>query len=85
MIIKRDVYLNMLIASKHVNLIKVITGLRRSGKSYLLDPIYTNHYNLSIQTKLTSRTYASELEVLCKFNGASWHYEGPFWRVDKAW
>lgn len=44
-----------------------------------------NHYNLYTQTKLTTRMYASELEVLCKFNGASWHYEGPFWRVDKVW
>ncbi len=44
-----------------------------------------NHYNLYTQTKLTTRMYASELEVLCKFNGASWHYEGPFWRIDKAW
>lgn len=43
------------------------------------------HYNLYTQSKLTTRMYASELEVLCKFNGGSWHYEGPFWRIDKAW
>ncbi len=34
--IKRDRYLNKLIAKKNNGLIKVITGIRRSGKSYLL-------------------------------------------------
>ncbi len=43
MFIRRDEYLKKLISSKHINLIKVITGIRRSGKSYLLDPIFTNH------------------------------------------
>ncbi len=43
MLIKRDSYLNKLISSKHINLVKVVTGIRRSGKSYLLDPIFTNH------------------------------------------
>lgn len=43
MLIKRDAYLKKLIDSKHINLIKVITGIRRSGKSYLLDPLFTNH------------------------------------------
>ena len=43
MIIKREEYLKKLIDSKHINLIKVVTGIRRSGKSYLLDPIFTNH------------------------------------------
>lgn len=36
MVIKRDYYLNQLIAGQHNGLIKIITGLRRSGKSYLL-------------------------------------------------
>lgn len=34
--IKREKYLNEIIERKNNNLIKVITGLRRSGKSYLL-------------------------------------------------
>lgn len=38
--IKRDEYLNMLISRENNGLIKVITGLRRSGKSYLLFNIY---------------------------------------------
>ena len=35
MVIKRDNYLNQLISSKQNGMIKVITGVRRSGKSYL--------------------------------------------------
>ena len=41
--IKRDNYLKKLIAKKENGLIKVITGLRRSGKSYLLFTIYKNY------------------------------------------
>ena len=35
--IKRDVYLNKIINRKENGLVKVITGIKRSGKSYLLD------------------------------------------------
>ena len=38
--IKRERYLNEIIERKNNNLIKVITGLRRSGKSYLLNKLY---------------------------------------------
>ena len=41
--IKRNYYLNKLIAKKENKLIKIITGIRRSGKSYLLDPIFKNY------------------------------------------
>ncbi len=41
--IKRDLYLNKLISLKHNGLIKVITGIRRCGKSYLLNDIFYNH------------------------------------------
>lgn len=41
--IKRDNYLNKLIAKKHNGLIKVITGMRRCGKSYLLFMIFKQH------------------------------------------
>jgi len=34
--IKRDVYLSQLIESRHNNMIKIVTGIRRCGKSYLL-------------------------------------------------
>lgn len=41
--IKRDIYLNKLIRHKHNGLIKVITGIRRCGKSYLLFELFYNH------------------------------------------
>lgn len=41
--IKRDYYLNKLIAKKHNGLIKVITGIRRCGKSYLLFTLFKNY------------------------------------------
>lgn len=41
--IKRDDYLNKLILKKHNKLIKVITGLRRCGKSYLLFTLFARH------------------------------------------
>ncbi len=41
--IKRDVYLNKLISRKENGLIKIITGIRRCGKSYLLDPLFKNY------------------------------------------
>lgn len=41
--IKRDVYLERLIVRKYNGFIKVITGIRRSGKSYLLNTLFYNH------------------------------------------
>lgn len=43
MIINRDLYLNKLISRKNNGMIKVITGIRRSGKSFLLFNIFKNH------------------------------------------
>ena len=41
--IKRDRYLNLLISKKHNGLIKVITGMRRCGKSYLLFTLFKDY------------------------------------------
>lgn len=38
--IKRDIYLNRLIARRHNQRIKIVTGVRRSGKSYLLFTLF---------------------------------------------
>lgn len=36
MVIQRDIYINKLVNRMHNGMVKVITGMRRSGKSYLL-------------------------------------------------
>ena len=41
--IRRDIHLRRLIASQHNGLIKVVTGIRRCGKSYLLRVLFKNY------------------------------------------
>ena len=41
--IRRDIYLNKLIRKKKNGLIKIVTGLRRCGKSYLLFNLFHDH------------------------------------------
>ena len=41
--IKRDKYLNDLVSRMHNGMIKVVTGIRRCGKSYLLFHIFKNY------------------------------------------
>lgn len=41
--IKRDLHLKKLIESKHNGMIKVVTGVRRCGKSYLLLNLFCQH------------------------------------------
>ena len=43
MIFKRERYIDKLISSKHNHLIKIVTGLRRVGKSFLLFNLYKQH------------------------------------------
>ncbi|MBQ6142668.1 MAG: ATP-binding protein [Kiritimatiellae bacterium] len=43
MTIRRDRYLQRIIARKHNGLVKVITGIRRCGKSYLLFNLFRRH------------------------------------------
>lgn len=41
--VKRDTYLNRLIVRRNNNMVKAITGPRRAGKSFLLNPIFKNY------------------------------------------
>lgn len=41
--IERATYLDKIVARKENGLVKIVTGLRRCGKSYLLDPIFKEY------------------------------------------
>ncbi|MBO4323714.1 MAG: ATP-binding protein [Clostridia bacterium] len=43
MVVERNMYLNKLIRKKNNGAIKIITGLRRSGKSYLLNNLFYDY------------------------------------------
>ena len=43
MIIRRDDYLNRLIESKHTRSVKVVSGIRRCGKSFLIFQLFAGH------------------------------------------
>ena len=45
--VKRNTYLNKVINRMHNGMIKVITGIRRSGKSYLLLTLFRRHLRSS--------------------------------------
>ena len=59
--IKRDIYLQKLINRMHNGMIKVITGIRRSGKSYLLFTIFRNY--LKSQGVADDHIIAIELDI----------------------
>lgn len=88
MIIKRDQYLKKLISVRHNGMIKVVTGIRRCGKSFLLSTIYTDwlkeqgvddshiiHINLEDRRNLPLRDPDSLLEHIdSRINDSSMHY-----------
>lgn len=41
--IDREIYLNKLISKKENGLVKIVTGIRRCGKSYLLNPLFLDY------------------------------------------
>ena len=43
MIVKRDIYLNRIIERQNNGMVKVITGIRRCGKSFLLFRLYKEY------------------------------------------
>ncbi len=63
--LKREKYLNQLIESKDLNLIKVITGVRRSGKSTLL---------LQYKDYLLSQNISNENIIYMNFESADWYH-----------
>ena len=45
--VKRDIYLERLVNRMHNGMVKVVTGVRRCGKSYLLFTIFDNYLRQS--------------------------------------
>ena len=43
MVIERKLYLDKLVERKHNKLIKIVTGIRRCGKTFLLNELFINH------------------------------------------
>ena len=41
--INREIYLNQLVNKQNNGLVKIITGMRRCGKSFLVDPIFKDY------------------------------------------
>ena len=86
--IKRDIYLDKLIARKHNGLIKVITGIRRCGKSYLLFRLFRRHLvesgvaeNHIIEVAFDMRKNASlrDPDVLCAYVEEKMSGEGMYY------
>ncbi len=74
--IKRDLYLNKIIARKHNKLIKVITGIRRCGKSYLLFNLFAKHllesgvpddHIIKVAFDMRSRSEMRDPDKLCEY------------------
>lgn len=86
--IKRDLYLNRLVARKHNGMVKVVTGMRRSGKSYLMHKLFYDHLisegigvdkiiriNLEDRFNLELRDPDALLNyVVSKVSGSGMHY-----------
>ena len=65
MIFKRDKYLNQLINSRNNHQVKVITGLRRSGKSFLINEIFYDWLkkNGVDKTHIIKFAFDSEIDI----------------------
>lgn len=64
-VIRRDVYLNRIISKMENGLIKVITGIRRCGKSFLLFNLFHDYLIENIiYNELLCREYSVDVGVV---------------------
>ena len=69
--IRRDRYLNKLIAKKQNGMIKIVTGIRRCGKSYLLNHLFRQHL-------LASGVGEEDIVILSLDEDVNAKYRNPF-------
>ena len=94
--IKRDRYLNLLISKKHNGLIKVITGMRRCGKSYLLFNLFKDYLlsegiegshimeNIIFNEKGNSIRKQLEIDFVCNKGSKRYYIQSAYAIPDQA-
>ena len=94
--IKRDRYLNLLISKKHNGLIKVITGMRRCGKSYLLFNLFKDYLlsegieeshimeNIIFNEKGNSIRKQLEIDFVCNKGSKRYYIQSAYAIQDQA-
>ena len=94
--IKRDRYLNLLISKKHNGLIKVITGMRRCGKSYLLFTLFKDYLlsegiekshimeNIIFNEKGNSIRKQLEIDFVCNKGSKRYYIQSAYAIPDQA-
>ena len=88
MTIKRDRYLQRLVERRHNGFVKIITGIRRCGKSFLLFRLFRDYLlnngvkpSQIVEVALDMRKFASLRDPIAlgeyvgnKVKGRGWHY-----------
>ena len=94
--IKRDRYLNLLIRKQHNGLIKVITGMRRCGKSYLLFNLFKDYLlsegieeshimeNIIFNEKGNSIRKQLEIDFVCNKGSKRYYIQSAYAIPDQA-
>ena len=94
--IKRDRYLNLLIRKQHTGLIKVITGMRRCGKSYLLFNLFKDYLlsegieeshimeNIIFNEKGNSIRKQLEIDFVCNKGSKRYYIQSAYAIQDQA-
>ena len=67
--IKRDLYLQQLIDRRHNGMIKIVTGVRRCGKSYLVFNLFNNYLKSKADEMNSLYKYLIKSAVVRYYNG----------------
>ena len=83
MIIQRKKYLDMLISGEGNNLVKIVTGVRWCGKSFLLCKLFRNY----LTEKSVDEQHIIELSwwPSQQKTPQSWNFAGIYWFTSSEW